>query len=143
MKDTNHLVAELGQAASQVLIRARKMARRGDSLWQIENYLKDCHTCFLQTALEAQRWSRDELLQDMTRALRYARPNSELLGTLAVLAALSNQEGVTNFHCFSLAAQQLVRSVIRDFLEAGAGSSDDIRLGAELALSSLKPLIAA
>jgi hypothetical protein len=119
------------------------MAARGDSRQQIEAYLEDCRSCFLLSAQQSQRFSHTEVVDDLARAIRYAGANGELLGVLVVLGTLSHQEGSTDFRCFSLSAQQRLRAEIRDHLALGVCDSADIKMGAELALSSLRPLAAA
>ena len=143
MMTSHSSIAELGQAANQVLSKTRKMCTRGDSRWQIDSYLSDCRRCFIASIKEVQRFGCGELIDDMARAIRYARPNAELLGALAVLATLSHQDGPTDFRCFTLSAQQRLRAEIRDHLRLGVCDPTDIKLGAELALSSLQPLVAA
>ena len=137
----NSLV-ELGQAANQVLGIARRMATRGDSRWNIDNYLRDSRACLLRATSEADWCGFDELLLDMTRAIRYAEGNGELVGALAVLAAVSSQEGSDDFRRFSLSAQQRVRAEIREHSRLGKCDPEEIKLGAELAMSSLQPLAA-
>ena len=140
---TEQPLAELGQAANQVLSNVRKMAGRGDSRFLIESYLRDCRDCFLKATEDARYSDPGEVLTDMARAIRYSHPNAELLGALAVLAGVSHQHNSRNFRTFALGAQQRVRAEIRDHLRIGVCDPDDIRLGAELALSSLQPLAAA
>lgn len=142
MKPAVNSIEELGQAANQVLNNARKMAMRGDSRWSIDRYLRDCRDCLLRATQEAPWRGLDELHEDLARAIRYAEPNGELLGTLAVMATLSGQEGPTDFRCFWLSAQQRVRAEVRDHLRLGKCDPEEIKLGAELALSSLQPLAA-
>lgn len=141
MKAYQTPLIELGQVAQQVLSNTRKMAERGSSRWQIESYLRDCHDCFLQATSAVQTCGYGQLGDDIARALRHARPNAELLGVLAVLASIN--EATTEFRGFSLGAHQRVRAEVRDHLRLGACDPDDIRLGAELAFSSLQPLVAA
>lgn len=142
MKPDVNTLEELGQAANQVLRNARRMAMRGDSRSRIDSYLKDCRDCLLRATQGWQWCGLDELHHDLARAIRYAEPNGELLGTLAVMATLSGQNGPTDFRCFSLSAQQRVRAEVRDHLRLGKCDPEEIKLGAELALSSLQPLAA-
>lgn len=135
-------LGELGQAANQVLGNARRMATRGDSRTSIDSYLKDCRACLLRATSQADWYGLDELLLDMTRAIRYAEGNGELVGALAVLVAVSSQDGSDDFRCFSLSAQQRVRAEIREHSRLGKCDPEEIKLGAELALSSLQPIAA-
>lgn len=143
MLPTHSIITELGQGASQVLNAARKMAMRGDSRLDIERYLADCRDCFLKACQETNRFVTCDLLDDIVRALRHAGPDAELIGALAVLAGVAHQEESTDFHSFSLTAQQRVRAEVRDHCRLGVCDISDIKLGAELALSSLQPLVAA
>lgn len=143
MTSMQSTIIELAQGANQVLLSARKMAIRGDSRVEIERYLTNCRDCLLNACSEVARFLPSQLLDDIVRALRYARPNAELLGTLAVLTGVDDQDASTNFRSFSLTAGQKVRAEIRDHGRWGVCDVTDIKLGAELALRSLQPLVAA
>lgn len=137
-------IAELARAAAQVLGNVRKMAARGDSRHSVESYLGDCRVSFLQVAGEVGQSAvnASDLFEDMLRAIRYASGDGEMVGALAVLASVPANEGAS-FRCLSLTAQQRVRAELRDHARGRVCDPDDIKLGAELALSSLEPLVAA
>ncbi len=78
-------------------------------------------------------------MADLARAIRHTRPNAEMLGMLAVISSVDSHE-TRDFHRFNLASQQRLRAEIRDHQRLGMCDIEDIKLGAELALSSMRPL---
>ncbi len=135
---------ELSSVAYRILRRVRTMAARGDSRWSIDSYLGECRLGFLDTAQAVQAESHSDTIEDMARAIRYTSPNAEVLGALIVLAAVSGEilgRGLTNFRTASASATQKVRAEIRDHYLIGVCDTEEIRLGAELALHSLQPIL--
>ncbi len=135
---------ELSSVAARILRKVRTMAARGDSRWSIDSYLGECRLGFLDTAQAVQAESHNETVEDMARAMRYTCPNAEVLGALIVLAAVSGEivgRGLTNFRTASKSATQKVRAEIRDYYLLGSCDPEEIRMGAELALHSLQPVL--
>lgn len=129
--------------ACEVLSRARKMAARGLARDHVEQFLEEGRLEFLEVANHVQADSPNELVDDMIRALRHTNPNSEVLGALVVLAAISGEiigRGVTSFKTASISATQKVRAEIREHCLIGVCDLEEIRMGAELALHSLQPV---
>lgn len=142
MHTVQQSVAELAKAAAQVLGHVRKMSARGDTRDSVESYLGDCRESLLRAANEVAQRLASDLFEDMVRAIRYASADGEMVGALTVLTTVPANQGAS-FRCLSLTAQQRVRAEVRDHSHGRVCSPDDIRVGAELALSSLEPLLAA
>lgn len=129
--------------ANEVLSRARKMAARGLTRDHVEQFLEEGRLGFLEVASLVQAESPNDLIDDMVRALRHTNPNSEVLGALVVLAAVSGEvigRGLTSFRTASISATQKVRAEIRQHCLIGVCDLEEIRMGAELALHSLQPV---
>ncbi len=142
MQTVQQSITELARAAAQILGHVRKMSARGDTRDSVESYLGDCRESMLRAADDVARRLASDLFEDMVRAIRYASADGEMVGALAVLTTVpSNQD--SGFRCLSLTAQQRIRAEVRDRTLLRVCSPDDIKVGAELALSSLEPLVAA
>ena len=134
-------IVELSELAQRILGDTRKKIMRGESAGQIEGYLRDCRETLLHATGAAQRVGNRQAVADVARAIRHTQPNGEMLGTLAVISTVGTHEP-GDFRRFSMSANQRLRAEVRDHQRLGFCDIDDIKLGAELALSSLQPLVA-
>lgn len=137
-------IVELSEIAHRILGDTRKKIMRGETAGQIEGYLRDCRETLLHATGAAQRQGPRQAVTavaDVARAIRHTQPNGEMLGTLAVLSTVGTYEP-NDFRRFTMSANQRLRAEVRDHQRLGFCDIDDIKLGAELALSSLEPLVA-